>query len=245
MSLVFIYTGFLIIFFGAISLFMLFLWQKNHLLKKRPFFWHWMCGFALYALVHTPVVILNVVYSNSSAQITVYYFIAFFAFLGSSLLFYRGTLPFLNRFSNFWLNEFPAIWLLPFAVIIPVLYLGQGINLAIASTIFIFGVLIPLAIFILVTFLRLYLSGKCFVDHRRRSFMPLLISLGWLSILVLDIIMLWFIWQSQLDIVTLSVQLVHLQNWYLGRAISIIITFIGVALLHRHLPHLRDINSNK
>ena len=235
----FSYIGLLILTSGALSLFLFFFWQKNHLLKKKPFFWHWMWGVALYALIHAPVIIVNTVRNSNGAQTNLYFLIAFFAFLGSTILFYRGALFFLNP-TRFWLNKFPVIWLVLIAVIILVLYLEFGAGVALLSTIAIFGGTAPLALFLGILFLMLYIKRGCFVDYKDRSIGPLLISLAWFSIFVLDIILWLLIWQFPTELWYLH--LAALQKWYLARAISITIILIGVTLFYRHLPHIKCVD---
>jgi len=240
MNLTFTYIGLIIFLSGLLSLLLLYYWQRNHLLKNKPFFWHWMVGFALYALVHTPVILINAILNGSVSQIAFLNFAAFFAALTALLFFYRGALYFLTP-SHFWKNIFPAIWFLSFTLFALWIYVQIGEVIPIVSTVFVFGASVPLAVFLGIVFFRLYQSGNCFVDHKRRSIGPLLISLAWFGILALDLFLWQQVWQTAASLEVIPEQLAMLEVWYLARAISLVPILIGIILLYRCLPDIKSV----
>jgi|GEM_PF-5263948 len=224
---------------ALISLGLLFRLRKDHSLVGRPFFWHWAVGFFFFGFAHLPTLAVNLVpilEKTLSYQTLVFYLtFAFFSALIANLLFYRGT-ALLVTGKPFWLNTLPLIIFLSLTVTIPSLFFIFNLPAPIVVSVFMFGLVVPVDLFLILTFAWFYFSAHCFEDRRRR-FTPLVISVAWILILWRDVAIWWLLWNFPADFWIL--RLASLGQWYLIRAFSHVIILIGLIFLGRCLPYLK------
>lgn len=236
MSPTLFYSSLVIVSSGLISLFLALISKKDSRLAERPFFRYWAIGFALFSLVHAPAAALNFVKNISYNVAITAYIIVFFAILGAAFLWYRGTMFFFTKSSR-WLVTYPLVYSAAVAALVLGL-LFFGFKVPIILTFWIILVPLPLDLFISGVFLWFFISCYCYEDKKRRL-APLIISLSWLSFLVLDVIIWRILYQFPADF--WIVRLASVSQWYLARAASHFLLLVGLFLFHRHLTASRPV----
>jgi len=219
-------------FAAVISSIILFLRIKeNNILAAKDFFWHYAFAFAIIAVTSIPTFIMNLGLEISYNNLLLVYITTVFMVFISYLLFFRGTallftkdkflptilplivLPVASAFS------LVCLFLLKFSTIIIYTAVGWGflfVNDNLLGSIFIYS----------------FSTGSP-IRNIKGKFSALLLSLGWFSILGLDIF-LWInaaLYHPEFWIL----RIISMKGWFVARAVVYFIILIGVLLSAKHL----------
>jgi len=212
--------------------------KKNNILGARDFFWHYAFAFGIIAATSIPIFIMNLgVKISYNNLVIIYAFNTLMVFI-SYLLFFRGTVLFFaeDRF-------FPTIlplFVLPAAAIFSLIALFfLKFSTIVMYTAFAWGFLFVNGNLLAFIFIYSFVTGSP-IKNIKRKFCAFLMSLGWLSVLGLDVIL----WISAISYNPefWILRIVSLKWWFLARAITYLIILFGVLLSAKHLqsPQLEE-----
>lgn len=205
--------------------------KKNNILAVKDFFWHYALGFGIIAVTSIPIFFMNLGVAMSYNKLLMVYLITVFMVFISYLLFFRGTallftkdrffptilpllvLPFVSAFSLI------ALFFLRFSTIIIYTAIAWGflfVNDNLLGSIFLYS----------------FATGSP-IRNIKRKFGAFFLSLGWFSILGLDVI-LWIsatLYHPELWIL----KIISMKGWFFVRAITYLVILTGVLLSSRYL----------
>jgi hypothetical protein len=205
--------------------------KRNKILGAQDLFWHYAFAFGIIALTSIPIFLINLGVEVSYNNLYIIYaFIVLMVFI-SYLLFFRGTVLLFTK-ERF----FPAI--LPL-LILPAVAAFSLISLSflnfssiIIYTAFAWGFLFVNSNLLGSIFIFSFATGSP-IKNIKRKFCALLLSLGWFSVLGLDVI-LWINAASYHPEFWI-LRIASLKEWFLVRAIVYLIILIGALSLGRCL----------
>ena len=198
-------------------------WRVDHRLEDRSFVLQWALGFFFFALVNLPVVLINLGLSASFSFIPVFFSMALLAALAATLFFYRATVSILTP-SRIARDVFPLALYLGFAVIFLTLFLQEREKAPTLLGLFVVALSIPRDLFLSTSFFHFFLHGFRGPETARRIG-PLLISMAWIGILILNVVVWFELFRYPPDF--WAIRLSSLGWWYVARFFVTAMLFAG------------------
>lgn len=212
--------------------------KKNNILVGKDFFWHYALAFGIIAVAGIPIFLMNLGITLPYNNLLIVFICTAFMVFISYLLFFRGTTIIFTK------DKF-------FPTILPLLVLPVAAAFSMVALFFMkfSSIIIYTAITWGFLFVNSNLLGSIFIysfatgspiRNIKGKFCALLLSLGWFSILGLDVV-LWVnaaLYYPEFWIL----KIISMKWWFFARAIVYFIILIGVLLSSRHLqqPHMEE-----